>query len=305
MQDIGQTLRESRERLGLTLEEVERSIRIRAQRLESIEEGDFDSLPSIAQARGFLHNYAEFLGLDTEAILEKYTEALESPASRSRQRLRGRRLESRPSVEIRSSRPRWLSIDLLIAAVVTLAIMAVLIWGGSRVFTSLDSDTSGTEVMIAELGTTPTTESTATLIPPPDPSDLNFVTPEPIPPTATQPILLGFVDSIQILLRTESRSWVRVVVDGEVVLVDRLAPGEEFEFNGEAAVEVSTGNGGGIRIFYNGLDQGLMGEVGQAVIRVWNLEGLATPTPTQTLTPTTTPEVTETPTPTPSPTSTP
>ena len=64
MDDVGGRLREAREKLGLTLEEVERTTRIRVHHLEAIERGELDSLPSPVQARGFLRNYAEFLGLE-------------------------------------------------------------------------------------------------------------------------------------------------------------------------------------------------------------------------------------------------
>ena len=71
MDEIGRTLLEAREKLGLTLEEVERATRIRTHHLEALEKGMIDALPSPVQARGFLNNYAEFLGLDANPILLK------------------------------------------------------------------------------------------------------------------------------------------------------------------------------------------------------------------------------------------
>jgi cytoskeleton protein RodZ len=61
MEEIGKTLRETRERLGLTLEEIERTTRIRKARLEALERGELDSMPSQAQARGFLRNPGHYL----------------------------------------------------------------------------------------------------------------------------------------------------------------------------------------------------------------------------------------------------
>ncbi|HHH81557.1 MAG TPA: helix-turn-helix domain-containing protein, partial [Chloroflexi bacterium] len=54
MEELGRRLRERRETLGLTLEEVERTTRIRVPRLEALERGDFEAMPSEVQARGFL-----------------------------------------------------------------------------------------------------------------------------------------------------------------------------------------------------------------------------------------------------------
>jgi len=78
MEEIGQFLRETRERLGLTLDEVERATRIRTHHIEAIERGDFEALPSPVQARGFLGNYADFLGLNRDDILLGYAEILQS-----------------------------------------------------------------------------------------------------------------------------------------------------------------------------------------------------------------------------------
>ena len=85
MEQLGAKLRETRQRLGLTLDEVERATRIRTHHLEAIERGDLDALPSAVQARGFLRNYADFLGLDPGDILLEYAEEIQS---RGRQRRR-------------------------------------------------------------------------------------------------------------------------------------------------------------------------------------------------------------------------
>ena len=54
-------------------------------------------------------------------------------------------------------------------------------------------------------------------------------------------------------------------------------------------VEVVTGNGLGTRIIWNGVDQGLMGELGQLVDMLWTLQGAVVPTPGPTSSPAPTP----------------
>ena len=50
---------------------------------------------------------------------------------------------------------------------------------------------------------------------------------------------------------------------------------------------VTTGNGGGLRAFFRGEDQGLMGELNEVVIRLWLPDaGAVTPTPSPTVEPT-------------------
>src|SRR5512138_210891 len=69
-QTIGQPLKTEREEQGLTLETVFEATRIRVQYLKALEADDLSTLPSPVQARGYLRNYAEFLGLDFEQLLE-------------------------------------------------------------------------------------------------------------------------------------------------------------------------------------------------------------------------------------------
>ena len=60
-------------------------------------------------------------------------------------------------------------------------------------------------------------------------------------------------------------------------------------------VEVVTGNGKGTRVVYNGADQGVMGELGMVVDRLWTLQGMVIPSATITPTPSITPTPTKTP----------
>jgi cytoskeletal protein RodZ len=70
-QSIGQKLKQSREEQRITLEHASESTRIRMLYLQALEAGDLSVLPSPVQARGFLRNYAEYLGLDFDRMLEE------------------------------------------------------------------------------------------------------------------------------------------------------------------------------------------------------------------------------------------
>lgn len=305
MESIGRILHETRERLGLTLEEVERGTRIRTHHLEAMERGEFDSLPSPVQARGFLHNYSEFLGLDADQILLQFAERLQSNRKRQNARVTYSELPTRPTVQVRSRRPRWLSTDLFIAAGITIAILTLLIWGGSRMMTSLGESESVSneisELLLPSVTVSPFPSTQGAEIGEPSPSTPVPTEPEFIP---TQSFIIGPTNQVGIQLLIEQRSWISVLVDGEEQFPEhRAMPGQVLEFQGENAVEVLTGNGAGVRVIFNGQDQGLMGDLGQVVVRLWTLGGVVSPTPTQSDTPTITFTPTITPTTEPSPTS--
>ena len=72
MAEIGRLLREAREAKGLTLADVERVTRIRLNYLEALEADEFNRLPGDVYVRGFLRNYAQFLGLQSDDILSSF-----------------------------------------------------------------------------------------------------------------------------------------------------------------------------------------------------------------------------------------
>lgn len=305
MDEIGRNLRETRERLGLTLEEVERATRIRIHNLEAIERGDFDALPSSVQARGFLHNYAEFLGLEPDPVLLQYAENLQAQRSTRRDQANLGEPKRGPSVEILSRRPTWLSTDLFVAGGITLVVLFVFIWGGSRLMESLRQNSTPDEVVTEFLRPTITVSPTPTINSLPGDATPPASTPVIEELTPTPPIIIVPSSQVSIQLRIEMRAWIQVLVDEGVEFQGRALPGEVLDFVAENVIEVSTGNGAAVRVIYNGADQGLMGELGQVVSRLWTLGGILTPTPTQTRTPMPTSTETQTPLPSDTPAVTP
>jgi cytoskeleton protein RodZ len=83
MPGIGETLREARTEAGIRLDDAERTIRIRVRYLDALENEEWDVLPADAYVRGFLHTYADFLGLDGAALVNEY-DRQEVPAQAER-----------------------------------------------------------------------------------------------------------------------------------------------------------------------------------------------------------------------------
>jgi cytoskeletal protein RodZ len=65
----GEKLKEERLSKGLTLADVSKKTKIKAQYLEFIENGQYDKLPSVSYAQGFVRNYSDFLGFPEEEIM--------------------------------------------------------------------------------------------------------------------------------------------------------------------------------------------------------------------------------------------
>lgn len=282
MTTIGQTLRDARERLGLTLEEVERATHIRARHLEALERDAWDALPSPVQARGFLRNYADLLGLDAEAILLKYVETRTQPRPTLSASARSASPEAASPVAVR--RPRWVSADLLVSTLVVVSALGVLLWGVGQMIASFRAQTvweaGGASFVLATTGPTPSPRAEAAV---PEALAQMQIAPD-AGPTATlaPPPLLSARGRVNVQLVIEQRAWVRVVVDGREQYKGRAAPGDILEYQGQQTVEVITGNGGGVRVFFQGEDMGRMGEFGEAVVRIWGEDGVLLPTATAT-----------------------
>ena len=69
---VGERLRDAREVRGVDLHRVERDTKIRLKYLAALEDGEFSDLPGDVYTRGFLRNYATYLGLDADEIEEEW-----------------------------------------------------------------------------------------------------------------------------------------------------------------------------------------------------------------------------------------
>jgi cytoskeletal protein RodZ len=69
MRTVGEILKKARLENNLTLEEVERIIKIRKKYLEALEGNNWGKLPSLPYIKGFIRSYSSFLGLKPEEMI--------------------------------------------------------------------------------------------------------------------------------------------------------------------------------------------------------------------------------------------
>lgn len=74
LQEVGEMFRSRRRELNLSLKEVENSTSIRMSNLQAIEEGRLSELISPVYAQGFVKQYATFLGVDGEKVIQEHPE---------------------------------------------------------------------------------------------------------------------------------------------------------------------------------------------------------------------------------------
>ncbi|NOZ06951.1 MAG: helix-turn-helix domain-containing protein [Chloroflexi bacterium] len=299
MPSLGETLREARQEKGASLEDVEAFTHIRAHFVEALEEERFGDFPSPVYVRGFLRNYALFLGLEPQAILEQYAPEGEETLSEGPQML------AEPLVA-----SPWLHpVRLIIGACLIVLLVGLGLWWSRAENRShfpwpnvgfltshlvagsptISPTVTGSAVPVG--GTRPkTVTSTPVVLTPTD-------TPVRLPsPTVTGTPLIA----IRVAVVVSDTSWVEVISDGDHVFANTMNPGATGRWEARNQLAVRIGNAGGVFVTVNDRQVGLLGQVGEVVSREWirGPEGKLVeqvPTPLATYTPA--PEVVATGTP--------
>lgn len=321
--EIGAAMQQRRDMLGLSLDEIEGHTHIPVSYLKMIEEGSMQRFPSPTQARGMLGIYAGFLNMDTNAVLMRYAEALQTRlAIQQAEQEQTRQRTPRPSRARQPILPPWLrqiiSPDVLIYGAIGLVVVLFAAWGIGRVLATRASiELQPTAPPLAQMllpSATPESTTTPTAFATDEPGqpgenntgneafvdELAFeVEEEEATPEVTVPSFAG--ETFQIYIVVRQRAYLKVTVDGQVEFNGRVNQGDNLPFVAASRIELLTGNAAALQVFYNETDLGTMGIFGQVANEIYTHEGAQTPTPT--ITPTLRPELV-TPSPTTSPTAT-
>ena len=305
LKNIGKDLRERRELLSLHFDEVERNTHVKAHYLDALERGALDDLPSTVQTRGMLSNYATFLDMDVDALLLRFADALQA-RHRERNPHRPARKPGQPIIANMPPMRSFIAGDMIFGVSMAILLVGFAIWGVSRVMNiQSQREVKPTAPSISEVLLASPNPSLSTITP-------TFLPVESFPGEATVTVEIPTQNAnaeVQLNLVAVERTYMRVVVDGEVAFEGRVVPGNAYPFEAESQIEVLVGSGAAIRTVYNGRDLGLMGTFGQVVNNIYLGTEIITPTalptvtgtitlaPTNTASPTATPRLTATPAP--------
>ena len=306
MQEIGSQLQQRRDMLSLTLEEIERHTRVRVQYLKGLESGNFEEMHSTVQMRGMLNSYAKFLDLDVDAIMLRFADGLQAGRiERHPENLR----RNKSQIHIPEKMPTlrsFIASDLVFGLGLVVLLFVFSAWGISRVIAlqaeqeeQVQAQPTGLSISEVLIGTpVETIISEVTLIPAQD-------TPIPDQSEGTLEIpTLEIIVNVQVNIVAVERTFLRVIVDGQVAFDGRTIPGNAYLYEAEESVEILAGNGAALRVIYNQRDLGLLGGFGQIASFVYTIDDIVVPTAIIPATPTNTAFVSPTPSLTATPTAT-
>jgi cytoskeleton protein RodZ len=251
---LGEELKKAREELGFSLDEVAAQLNIKAEFLEALEAEAYDQLPARVVARGFLRNYASFLGFSPEDALAAYSQSIEPDFSNGRH-------FSPNGIEYKNipiNPAPMLSIDLIISL---LLIIAVIGGVGYFVYDRYLGPLAAEMLQVTPVATGASGGGPLLL---PTPTPLPTFTPQPTPTPTPQ-----YYTGVTVELNLKDNSWIQILVDGNKVFEGVMNKGEKHSWSGLQQVAIRAGNAGSVEVTVNGQSKGLMGEVGQVVDQVW------------------------------------
>ena len=76
MEEIGIALKEARENIGLSIEEAASDLKVKPSQIESIEAGDKEPFKDVFALKYFIRDYAKYLGLNYEDMIDEFNEYL-------------------------------------------------------------------------------------------------------------------------------------------------------------------------------------------------------------------------------------
>lgn len=209
---LGDTLRDRRHALGISLPRAEKALKIRIELLEALESGDYQSLPAPGYVRGYITSYARLLELDPQPLLSLYKSetgarrfsAANHPATKSPVAPLG----MQHAVPVRGA-------IIVVAVIAAVALTSWLVWS---ILSGPDIDT--TEPVPASSGSSKSTSSGPVVEEP---------TESPAP-TRQFTLVVG--------VKADAVSWVSVKIDGKNAYSGTLVDGqkETFEVAGSAVV---------------------------------------------------------------------
>ena len=304
---LGEWLRQAREVQGHSLAQVEEVIRIRQKFLGALEAGRWNELPSEVVGRGFLRNYARFLGLDPQDALARLhrgeptppPEAAVPPAEAEEPAEELKEKEPTPPPPVAKEQPAeytlleeslfepkrvpWLRILgglLLVLALAAVGFGSWAYWNNPQLLVNLgvlqpaatSPRTVPSATRVIRLTATPTDTPTITPTRTGTPTLRSTRTSTPTP-TVTPTVRATPAEGLEVFVHIIDRCWLDVYLDDEHAFEGLLEPGEVSAWQAQTQIRMTIGDAGVLEVTVNGERLGLLGQRGDIVWVSWTLEG--------------------------------
>ena len=135
MKEIGEKLKEARDSIGVSIDEVAEDLKFQPSQIENIESGNIEAFSDVFSLKYFIRDYAKYLGLDKEELVDEFNEylfdytsklSLEDIKKESRNRKEdSNKIKSPYTVELKSEK-RFQYITYIVIAILLFVICYLL-----------------------------------------------------------------------------------------------------------------------------------------------------------------------------------
>ena len=229
---FGDWLRRQRELREISLRDIAERTKISLRYLEAMEADRFDLLPAPIFAKGFLREYARYVGLSPDDVVNHYLsvhhpEELADPKEDTKVRSRPKQVDPGPTPMRRTW--SW-GLLLALAGLILLVLVALLAW-----FVDHRHKDAGSVSQAPPMAAPPPVQVAS------QPS--TAARPTPPPPSAP----------IQISLDFNKDCWVEAVIDGgKSRLAELRIQGESLQLEAQKSISLTLGNAGVVDVRVNG-----------------------------------------------------
>lgn len=273
MSELGERLREARESQGISLSQAAVETRILQRYLVALEDGDYQHLPGDVYARGFIRNYANYLGLPGDELIELYrqdrglSEPIRVVAATSSPRIRGMVV------------PSFFGVFFVVLVLIGASYLALsaLNFVGDNVQPQVASQptaaptprplpTAASSAPDSSSGpviaSAPTSPAGGPTLPP-----AGAALPPTTAPTAASDAPI--VAEVSIDGGADPGSWLDIRVDGQSVFRKVLGPGQTMRYEAQRDFYVRAGNAAVVSVVINGQKQCCSANPGDVVTFTW------------------------------------
>jgi cytoskeleton protein RodZ len=246
---FGDELRREREIRGISLKEIADATKISKRFLEAIERNDHKTLPAPVFTRGFVREYARYLGLNAEEMVNRYNYAAAGDDRIEKSPHLERLTQPQPVVPPpplkRGIPPAYARVDRNVwLLVVIVAVLVGAIWLAWKHKTSRVETEAAARPVAAPRMPKPSAAVPVAAPKPAQPADNNLH------------LTLDLLES----------SWITLETDGKTVVNDEMRKGDHRTFEAQENFRFKTiGNAAGVKLTLNGVELPPLGPDGKVV----------------------------------------
>lgn len=245
MNGIGERLRIAREEQDISLDTISQQTNLKKDFLIALEEDDYQKLPTMIHAKGFLKTYAQFLGLDVDDILSEFSQSQKSVSMEKQEKIVKLSQEGRPKLtwtEVRNEFIQYLSHsqDKIKFFVIGLLVILVLYYGASFVLGSLGSTVQSVRQWASSLSfkkatTTPSSQEAK-------------ASSQDQSPSSTKPLL----EKLSLNVSVDRSVWMSLTADGAVLYEGVMPVGMTEAWTADNLIEIKISDAAGVSFELNG-----------------------------------------------------